>query len=304
MSKTAPPDPIEDPKAALKGVSLMCLAVFLFIMLEMTAKAAADHIPVAQTVWARYFSHLMLMTVFLAPRYGMRLVATRRPGVQIMRSVFLLTMTGCTFFALRHLQMAEVTTIGFAAPFFVAALSVPLLGERVGMHRWLAIALGFVGVAVAMRPGLGVFQWASLVILGGALMNSLYLILTRKAKDEDPVVSIYFTSFAGALVMSCVVPFVWVTPAEPMGWVIMVALGVFGGLGHFLLILGHTMAPASLLAPFYYTQLAFSIAVGFAVFGDVPDGFTIAGALIVLASGLYLIYRERVKARSTRGPGA
>lgn len=293
-----PPDPGEDPKAALKGVGLMCLAVFLFIMLEMTAKAAADHIPVAQTVWARYFSHLALMTLFLAPRYGRRLVATKRPGLQLARSLFLLTMTGCTFFSLRHLQMVEVTTIGFAAPFFVAALSVPLLGERVGVHRWAAIALGFVGVAIAMRPGLGVFQWASLVILFGAFMNALYLILTRKAKDEDPIVSIYFTSFAGALIMSLIVPFVWVTPTEPMGWVIMVALGLFGGLGHFLLILGHTMAPASLLAPFYYTQLAFSVGVGYAVFGDVPDEFTIAGALIVLASGLYLIYRERKKARA------
>ena len=294
----SPPPPAEDPKAALKGVGLMCLAVFLFIMLEMTAKAAADHIPVAQTVWARYFSHLALMTLFLAPRYGRRLVATKRPGLQLARSLFLLTMTGCTFFSLRHLQMVEVTTIGFAAPFFVAALSVPLLGERVGVHRWAAIALGFVGVAIAMRPGLGVFQWASLVILFGALMNALYLILTRKAKDEDPIVSIYFTSFAGALIMSLIVPFVWVTPTEPMGWVIMVALGLFGGLGHFLLILGHTMAPASLLAPFYYTQLAFSVGVGYAVFGDVPDEFTIAGALIVLASGLYLIYRERKKARA------
>jgi drug/metabolite transporter (DMT)-like permease len=297
MSETAPPAPAEDPKAALKGIGLMCLAVFLFIMLEMTAKASAEHMPVAQTVWARYFSHLALMTIFLAPRYGMRLVATRRPGVQIMRSLFLLTMTGCTFFSLRHLQMVEVTTIGFAAPFFVAALSVPLLGEKVGVHRWAAIALGFVGVAIAMRPGLGVFQWASLVILSGAFMNALYLILTRKAKDEDPIVSIYFTSFAGAIIMSAIVPFVWVTPAEPIGWVIMVALGLFGGLGHFLLIVGHTMAPASLLAPFYYTQIAFSVGVGYAVFGDVPDGLTIAGACVVLGSGLYLIYRERRKAR-------
>ncbi|MBP5857563.1 DMT family transporter [Marivibrio halodurans] len=304
MTETAPPKPLppsppgDDPRATLKGVALMCLAVFLFIMLEMTAKASAEYMPVAQTVWARYFSHLALMTLFLAPRYGMRLIATRRPGLQIVRSLLLLLITGCTFFSLRHLQMAEVTTIGFAAPFFVAALSVPLLGEKVGVHRWSAIALGFIGVAIAMRPGLGVFHWAALVVLGAALANAFYLIATRKAKDEDPVVSIYFTSFAGALVMSAVVPFFWVTPSEPIGWVIMVALGIFGGLGHFMLILGHTMAPASLLAPFYYTQLAFSVGVGYAVFGDVPDGFTIAGALIVLASGLYLIYRERKKARA------
>ena len=275
----------------------MCLAVFLFVMLEMTAKAAADHIPVAQTVWARYFSHLALMTIFLAPRYGRRLIATKRPGLQLMRSILLLAMTSATFFGLRHLQMVEVTTIGFAAPFFVAALSVPFLSEKVGGHRWAVIALGFVGVAVAMRPGFGVFQWATLVVLGGALANALYLILTRKAKDEDPIVSIYFTSFAGALIMSIVVPFVWQTPTDPMGWVIMVALGIFGGLGHFLLIIGHTMAPASLLAPFYYTQIAFSVGVGFAVFGDVPDGLTVAGATIVLGSGLYLIYRERKKSQ-------
>ena len=283
---------LRDRAAALKGVGLMCLAVFLFILLEMTAKAAADHIPVAQTVWARYFTHLALMTVFLYPRYGRRLVATRRPGLQIFRSLCLLAMTGATFFSLRHLQMVEVTTIGFSAPFFVAALSMPLLGERVGPHRWGAIALGFLGVAIAMRPGMGLVHWAALVILAGAFMNALYLIATRKAKAEDPVVSIYFTSFAGAGIMTLIVPFVWQTPAEPLGWIIMVALGVFGGLGHFLLILAHQVAPASLLAPFYYTQIAFSVAIGYAVFGDVPDRWTIVGALVVLASGLYLIYRE------------
>lgn len=295
MSAPDPPKAAEDPKAALKGIGLMCLAVFLFILLEMTAKASAEHMPVAQTVWARYFTHLALMTLFLAPRYGVRLVATKRPGLQLLRSLLLLTITGCTFLALRHLQMAEVTTIGFAAPFFVAALSVPLLGEKVGVHRWSAIALGFVGVAVAMRPGLGAFHWALLVILFGALVNALYLIATRKAKDEDPMVSIYFTSFAGALLMSAIVPFVWETPQAPIAWLIMVALGVFGGLGHYLLILAHTMAPASLLAPFYYTQIAFSVAVGYAVFGDAPDGLTVLGAAIVLASGLYLIHRERLK---------
>lgn len=282
-----------DRAAALKGVGLMCLAVFLFILLEMTAKAAADHIPVAQTVWARYFVHLALMTVFLYPRYGRRLVATRRPGLQLVRSLCLLAMTGATFFSLRHLQMVEVTTIGFAAPFFVAALSMPLLSERVGPHRWAAIAVGFAGVAIAMRPGLGVFHWAALVILAGAFMNACYLIATRKAKDEDPVVSIYFTSFAGAGILTAIVPFVWQTPAAPLGWLIMLGLGVFGGLGHFLLILAHRIAPASLLAPFYYTQLAFSVAIGYAVFGDVPDVWTVVGALVVLASGLYLINRER-----------
>lgn len=282
----------------VRGIALMCVAVFLFILLEMSAKAGGAHVPVLQMVWARYVVHLALMTAVFGPRMKMGLMRSRHPRVQIWRSFLLFAVTVLMFTALQFLQMAEVTAISLAAPLFVAALSVPLLGERVGMHRWAAILIGMLGVLVVIRPGAAVFQPAGLLPLAAALGLGFYMIATRRiAEDEDPIVSIYFTSFVGAVVLTFAIPFFWEWPSAPMGWFWMLAVGVFGGYGHYLLIVASKYAPASVLAPYLYTQIVWSVLVGFIAFRDTPDLATLIGAVLIVGAGLYVWLRERKAAR-------
>lgn len=278
-----------------RGILLMCIGVATLILLEMSAKgAAAAGVPVAQTVWVRFAVHLLAFALIFGPRMGKNLIATGNLKIQLARSLLLLLMTLASFLALKHLQMAQVTSIGFATPLLVAALSVPILKEVVGFHRWSAILVGFLGVLLVVRPGMDGMHWAMLVLLGGITCYSFYLILTRQiAGKEDPVTSVFYTALFGAIFMSLPMPWVWQTPETGQAWAFMLLTGIFGGFAHFLIIIAHQYAPASLLAPFYYTQIVWSVLVGFIAFGDKPDGFTIAGAGVVIASGLYLMARER-----------
>mgnify|MGYP002713034506 CR=1 FL=1 len=278
-----------------RGILLMCIGVATLILLEMSAKgAAAAGVPVAQTVWGRFAVHLLAFALIFGPRMGKNLIATGNLKIQLARSLLLLLMTLASFLALKHLQMAQVTSIGFATPLLVAALSVPILKEVVGFHRWSAILVGFLGVLLVVRPGMDGMHWAMLVLLGGITCYSFYLILTRQiAGKEDPVTSVFYTALFGAIFMSLPMPWVWQTPQTGQAWAFMLLTGIFGGFAHFLIIIAHQYAPASLLAPFYYTQIVWSVLVGFIAFGDKPDGFTSAGAGVVIASGLYLMARER-----------
>ncbi|WP_259782623.1 DMT family transporter [Aestuariispira ectoiniformans] len=278
-----------------RGILLMCIGVATLILLEMSAKsAAAAGVPVAQTVWVRFAVHLLAFALIFGPRMGKNLIATANLKIQLARSLLLLLMTLASFLALKHLQMAQVTSIGFATPLLVAALSVPILKEVVGFHRWSAILVGFLGVLLVVRPGMDGMHWAMLVLLGGITCYSFYLILTRQiAGKEDPVTSVFYTALFGAIFMSLPMPWVWQTPETGQAWAFMLLTGIFGGFAHFLIIIAHQYAPASLLAPFYYTQIVWSVLVGFIAFGDKPDGFTIAGAGVVIASGLYLMAREK-----------
>jgi len=285
-----------------RGVVLILGAILLFVVLEAQAKAAGQMMPVLQVVWARYSVHFVLLVLWFGPRMGRGLVRTRHPGMQVLRSFLLLGTTIMTFLSLRFLQMAEVTALALSVPFFVAALSVPMLGERVGPHRWAAICIGFLGVLIVVRPGTGLFQPAVLLPVIGAVLLAFYMIITRKiSADEDPVVSVFFTALAGAVVLTAAIPFVWQTPSEPLGYLLMLGVGLSGGFGHYLLILATRHAPASLLAPYYYSQIFGSILVGYLLFRDLPDGFTLAGAGVIVCAGLYLWIRERRAAqRSVR----
>ncbi len=277
-----------------RGIVLILGAILLFVVLEAQAKAAGQLMPVLQVVWARYIVHFVLLVLWFGPRMGWGLVRTHHPGMQVLRSFLLLGTTIMTFLSLRFLQMAEVTALALSVPFFVAALSVPMLGERVGPHRWAAICIGFLGVLIVVRPGTGLFQPAVLLPVIGAVLLAFYMIITRKiSADEDPVVSVFFTALAGAVVLTAAIPFVWQTPSEPLGYLLMLGVGLAGGFGHYLLILASRHAPASLLAPYYYTQIFGSILVGYLLFSDLPDGFTLAGAGVIVCAGLYLWIRER-----------
>jgi drug/metabolite transporter (DMT)-like permease len=196
------------------------------------------------------------------------------------------------FTSVSFLPLADVTAIGFVAPLILTGLAHFVLAEKVGVRRWAAIFVGFCGVLVIIRPGFDVMHWAVFVVLAMAASNAVYQLATRMLAGVDSAqTTIFYTGIVGAIAFSLFVPFFW-TPPSLAGWLSMMALGLFGGLGHYLLIQAFALAPASLLAPFTYTAIVWVTILGYLVFGDFPDAWTMAGAAIVIASGIYVFYRE------------
>ena len=273
----------------------MCGTVVCFAGLDAIAKYLNHHMDTLQVVWARYIVAFAVAVAISNPITRPGLLVTKRPVLQVVRSALLLASTVLNFIALRYLQLDEVLAILFSTPFIVAVLAGPMLGEWVGWRRWMAIAVGFVGILVVTRPGIGVMHFAMLLSLLSAFTYSLYLISTRFLAGADSSdTTLFYSNLVGAAAMSLVVPLVWTTPTSATIVVLIVVMGSLGSIGHYLLILAHRLAPASVLSPFNYTQLVWVIALGFLVFGDVPNGWTLAGAAIVIASGLYLVHRERL----------
>ena len=272
----------------------MCGAVATFSCLDTTGKYLLHHMHPLQVVWVRYTGAFLLALLFLNPVTRPGMLVTRRPWLQVGRSALLLLSTALNFFALQFLQLDEALSILFSTPFIVAVLCGPLLGEWVGWRRWIAIGVGFLGVLLVARPGFGGLHPAALLSLGSAVCYSLYSISTRVlARSDSSETTLFYSNLVGALAMLPIVPFVWSMPSSWFIILLMVVIGAFGSFGHYLLIRGHRLAPASVLAPFIYTQLVWTTALGFLVFGDVPHRWTVVGGLIVVGSGLYLLYRER-----------
>ncbi len=285
-------------RARLTGIALMCCAVATFSCIDATGKYLIGHMDTMQVVWARYFFAFVLTLVVANPVNRPGLMRTSRPFFQIGRSALLLLSTVLNLIALHWLQLDEALSILFATPFLVAALCVPLLGEWVGWRRWTAIIVGFCGVLVVARPGLGGLHPAALLTMGSTVCYAFYVISTRiLSRTDSSDTTQFYTNLVGAVAMSLVVPFFW---TKPESWFIaglMVLIGAVGGAGHYLLIRAHRLAPASTLAPFIYTQMVWTSALGFLVFGDVPHRWTIVGGSIVILSGLYLLHRETVRGK-------
>ena len=291
MSKGA-----HERRQRLTGIALMCGALACFACLDTMAKFLNGYMDTLQVVWARYTGALIVALVISNPFSRPALMATGRPLLQVGRSVLLLASTLLNFFALRYLQLDQALAIVFSTPFFVAILSGPVLGEWVGWRRWTAICVGFLGVLLVARPGLGGIHPAALISLAAAAFYAAYSISTRMLSRTDSTeTTLFYSNLVGAAVMLPVVPFVWTTPSDPLIILLMVACGAFGTVGHYLLILAHRLAPPALLAPFIYSQIVWAIILGYVVFADVPTGWTLAGAAIVVASGLFILYREQVR---------
>jgi drug/metabolite transporter (DMT)-like permease len=221
---------------------------------------------------------------------------TTRPWLQLGRSTLLFGSTTLNFYALRYLQLDQTMAIAFCTPFLVAALGGPLLGEWIKWRRWTAITVGFCGVLLVARPGVGGIHPAAILTLISSFCYALYTISTRiLARTDTSETTNLYSNLVGAILITIAVPFVWTEQSDPKIVVLMCAMGVLSGIGHYLLIMGHRLAPAAVLAPFIYTEIVWMIALGFLVFGDVPNRWTLAGVAVVIASGLYLLYRERVQ---------
>jgi drug/metabolite transporter (DMT)-like permease len=289
----------------LIGIALMCGAVATFSCLDTTGKYLNYHMFTLQVVWARYFFAFVLALFISNPFKEPALMKTGRPFFQIGRSALLLLSTMVNLFALRWLQLDEALAILFSTPFMVALMSVVLLGEKVGWRRWAAISVGFFGVLVVTRPGFGGMHPAALLSFAGAACYAFYVIATRVlSRTDSSETTQFYTNVVGAVIMSAIVPFVWTRPDGTLTAGLMLLIGLLGGTGHYLLILAHRLAPASTLAPFIYTQMVWTTALGFIVFGDLPHRWTIVGGLIVVGSGLYLLHREAVRKSEPSAPVA
>ncbi|OMH37526.1 DMT family transporter [Motiliproteus sp. MSK22-1] len=289
----------------LKGISCMIGAMFLISIQEAFAKYLGETLPVAQVVWARYLGHLALMTVLLWPRHGTALLKANRLSMQIGRSLILLIDTILFFFGLTMIGLAEATAIFFTVPLLVLLLSIPLLGERVSTHSIIAIIIGFMGTLVIVRPGIDSIGTSSLgigalFIFGAACCTAIYNVSTRKLSDSDSLpVTLFYTAMVGAVVTSFYVPFIWQTPSNIEQWTALTVIGLFGGLAHSLIIIAHQYAAATTVAPFMYSQIFWALALGWLMFGDLPDVYAFIGGAIVIASGLYLFQRGRKEAHQT-----
>ena len=281
----------------VKAIGLMVLATLCLAALDATAKYLTDThgVPVAQVLWLRFLWHVVFSAIFLWPFALRPSLRSEKPWIQFIRSCLMILTTALNFVALKYLQLDQNIAIFFLMPLLVAALSGPLLGEWVGWHRALAIFAGFIGVLVVMHPGIGDVHWAMLFTLGATLGYALFTIATRYlAAYDPPAVTQTYTPLVGVLVMTPFGLMQWESPDQWWVWLLFASLGFWGGLGHWIIILAHRLAPAGILAPYIYLGLIWMSAFGFLVFGDVPTWWTIAGGAIVILAGLYLLARERL----------
>ena len=278
-----------------RGILLILLATCCFGCLDTMSKYLVSYYPASALVWLRYVLQTVVMAAIFFPRMGMRLLRTSSPGLQIVRGLMLVLSSVVFVVALRHMPIAAVASIVFLAPIIVAVAGGPLLGERVSARTWFALAGGFTGVLLIIRPGGSAFTWWAFLPLGCAFMFASYQILTRKlAGRDDPITTLFIPGLAAVLVIPPVFPgSITGLPSVPLHFVMLAAIGVLGAIGHFLLIRAHAHAPATLLAPFGYTQLLVILVLGFAVFGEIPDGLALTGIALIAGSGLGLVIAAR-----------
>ena len=280
-------------KNPLYGIVLMICMTICFSGLDAAAKYISRELPLFMVLWGRYVFHFLFVALLFFSGAAGNIVYTQRIKLQILRSI-LIFCAGVTFWrALMFLPLADCFAVAFSSPLLVTALSVPILGERVGRHRWGVVMVGLLGVLIIVRPGMGIVHWASILPFITAFFYAGFQITTRIVGHSDnALTTLFYTGLGGLILSSIAVLFVWVSPSLKQ-WLIFVLLGFLGSIGHYFMIKAFKFAPVSTLAPFDYTILIWATLLGFFLFGDLPDAWTITGTLIIISSGLYLIKRER-----------
>jgi drug/metabolite transporter (DMT)-like permease len=280
----------------LKAIGLMCLAVAFFSALDTAAKYLVTHahLPVVQIVWSRFLGQFLIMLTMLSALPLGALLRSRKPKLELLRSFLMVSTTAGNFLALRHLRLDQTVSVVFMAPLIVALLAGPFLGEWVGWRRMIAIFTGFIGVLIVVHPGIGGLHPAFLFAFASMLAYAFFMLLTRYlAAYDPPLVMLFYSVLLGAFALAPFALWGWVWPQTPGQWLLLSVLGVLGGTGHYLFIHAYRLAPASTVAPFIYMQLLTMVMFGFIVFGDLPDVWTLVGASVIVASGVYLLHRER-----------
>ena len=279
----------------LRGVALILVATVFLGTSDVTSKYLSATLPSIEIAWIRFLVFLLIMAPAMMPGLPIYSLRTTRPGFQLLRGAALLGSSLLFISGLRYLPIAEASATSFVAPLLVTALSIPFLGERVGLRRWLATAVGLAGVLIILRPGTSAFHIAAFFPLVSATAWACTLIMTRMMSGkEHAATTMTYSSIAGFGILSAMVPFVWVNPT----WhdiLFATIVGVSSTAGQWVVVLAFRYADASVLAPFSYTQLLWVSILGFVIFGEVPDVWTATGAVVIVASGLYTAHRERVR---------
>ncbi|GFE65479.1 DMT family transporter [Litoreibacter roseus] len=278
------------------GIVMMLVAYLSFSFIDTSVKwLVIAGLPALQLAFVRYAGHFLISIGTIARGgIGPERFATEHPWTVLLRGALLVSSTAFNFISLNYLPLTVTSAIMFSAPIIVCALSMPLLGERVGPWRWLAIVVGFAGVLVVIRPGGAAFHWAMLLSIYNAFALALYSILTRKLAGVVATETLQL--YGSALGTITLLPFAWAVWQNPVGavdWFIMFALGLWGWGGHELLTRAHAFAPASTLMPYTYSFMIYLTISSYLIFDHVPDQATVLGALIIIASGLLIWARER-----------
>jgi drug/metabolite transporter (DMT)-like permease len=279
-------------RAKTLPILLMIGAVFCFASMDATAKYLMKEIGPAQTIWARYTVQALLVTVLILPKisiYG----KTKYPKLQFVRSVALMMATTLFFFAFSRLGLAEASAIFNISPVLITLGAFLFLREQIGPRRVIGILVSLLGALIIIRPGSGVFTIYAILPLGAAIFYSTYSLATRfVGTDESPWTSLFYSAIFGAICYSIYIVFHW-NPMSNNALLLTIIIGLFGTAGHICLIKALTLGEASLVAPFIYTNLLFTTIWGVVLFGNFPDFWTIAGALIIVAAGIYVWARDR-----------
>ncbi len=278
----------------MKAITFNLLAWIILPIMDGFAKYLSSNLPVLQITWARYFFTVIFTFPIMFFFFKKTLVWTNQPKLQIVRGLILLFANICFFYSISIISLAKALTLAFIAPLIVTAFSPLFLNESVGLRRWTAVFLGFIGSLVVIRPGILEINLASLAALATGILYGFYILITRKLSSSDnPLLTLLLTGMVGAIIVSTIMPFIWVKPTL-LQWSMMATIGVLASIGHFFLILSLKYADASKLAPFSYFEIVTNIAIGYYFFNDFPDNWTFLGLFIIIFSGIYISKREAI----------
>lgn len=281
-----------DRAATLAGIGLVVLGVTLFAVMDACSKALAETQSLLQIVWARYAFAVPVILVTTPRAIWPVLFRVASPALQAFRGLLPMAASFAVVAGLALLPLAEVTALTFASPLVVVALSGPMLGERTSPHDWLGVLVGFAGILVIVRPSAGAIAWAALLPLACAVCFALFQLTTRLvARSDHPAATLAWTIAVGLVVTTPLLLLDW-RPVGARAWAVMIFSGLCFGAAQFCLARAYLSAPAALLAPFTYTQIAPAVVLGFVLFGTVPDLWAAVGTAVVIGAGLYVLHRR------------
>ncbi|WPB55743.1 DMT family transporter [Xylophilus sp. GOD-11R] len=281
---------------ALAGIACAVLATACFATLDSSMKYMGATLPLFTVVWIRYAVQAVVVSAAILPSRGLAALRTEHPRFQCLRGVLLMSTSILGFFSLRHMPVGEFTAVVMVTPLAITVLAGMVLHEKVSALRWMLVALGFAGTLVVLRPGSEAFQWATLLPLALVGCNAWFQVLTSKlARTEDPITMQFYSGWVGTALLSLMLPLGWKMPGDWLTWVKLIAMGLAGTVGHYLLTIAYRRAPAATLMPFFYAQIGFAVVAGYLLFSHVPDSVAVAGIVLIAlssAAGAWLTVRE------------